>query len=286
MRNIIKIFTIILIFVWLSTGEIFGDIRYHCPQDSARVMEIVAKTRGIDNYGDRIVAAAKAMQDIPLGKAADNDSLGTIMIRLDSLNQREFIYMAIAAAKTAEQSVPMLHDFEKNLEDISRRKGKDEGFSSQFLYGADWIIDNVYRGNLKEMTEYLDGGSYKTKTLDYVSRHQEEFPAMANPDVADKVKVVEFGYRGHRIPHLKKQSIGNKNVKELLQNGDIIILNPHDTDFDIYDIGIVSFENGEPHLIHISKQTNKVSTDPYPLSRLFKIEGQFFYGYRWLRPTE
>ena len=249
-------------------------------------MEVIEKAATGETYGDRIVAAAKALQGIPRGRAADNDSLGTIMIRLDSLNQREFIYTALAAAKTAALTVPSLREFEKNLENISRRKGVDEGFASQFFYGADWIVDNVYRGNIQEMTEYLDGGSSRTKTLDYVSRHADEFPALSNPEVLDKVKVVEFGYRSHRIPHLKKQSIGNKTTKELLQNGDIIIMNPPEIDFDIYDIGIVSREKGEPYLIHISRENNEVRMDPYPLTRLFKIDGQFFYGYRWLRPVE
>lgn len=264
-----------------------AQVRYHCAQDSVRAMNLVeAAAKGGNNYGLRVVEAAKALQGIPYATAADNDLLGTINIRLDSLNQREFIYMALAAAKTAQLSVPTLHEFERNLENISRKKGKDEGFASQFLYGADWIVDNVYRGNLREMTEYLDGGSYRTKTLDYVSRHPELFPAMADSTVAQKVKVTELGYRSHRIPHLKKQSIGNKNVKELLQNGDIIILSPMDNDFDIYDIGIVSIENGEPTLLHISREKGEVVLDPFPLQRLFKIEGQFFYGYRWLRPTE
>ena len=273
----------VLCFFCLSA---FAEVRYHCAKDSLKVMEVIEKAATGETYGDRIVAAAKALQGIPRGRAADNDSLGTIMIRLDSLNQREFIYTALAAAKTAALTVPSLREFEKNLENISRRKGVDEGFSSQFFYGADWIVDNVYRGNIQEMTEYLDGGSSRTKTLDYVSRHADEFPALSNPEVLDKVKVVEFGYRSHRIPHLKKQSIGNKNVKELMQDGDIIIMNPPETDFDIYDIGIVSMENREPFLIHISRLDNEVTLDPYPLSRLFKIEGQFFYGYRWLRPIQ
>lgn len=283
MHKIIKLILLCLLF---SSFKGFATVRYHCPQDSSKVMELVKKASEGESYGDKIVAAAKALQGIPRGKAADNDSIGTIMIRLDSLSQREFIYAAIAAAKTAELTVPSLREFEKNLENISRRKGTDEGFISQFFYGSDWIVDNVYRGNLKDMTEYLDGGSSRTKTLDYVSRHPEEFPAMADSITADKIKVAEFGYRSHRIPHLKKQSIGNKNVKELLQNGDIIIMNPPETDFDIYDIGIINMDNGEPYLIHISRENNVVTLDPYPLSRLFKIEGQFFYGYRWLRPLE
>lgn len=264
-----------------------GKVRYHSPEDEGRVMHLIETSkRGGDNYGDRIVMAAKALEGVPYAEAADNDEEGTIMIRLDSLNQREFVYMSLAAAKTANLTSPTLRDFEKNLEDISRKKGRDEGFASQFLYGSDWIVDNVYRGNLKDMTEYLDGGSYRTKTLDYVSRHPEKFPAMKDSVTAEKVKIMEFGYRSHRIPHLKKQSIGNKAVKELLKNGDIIIMSPMDDDFDIYDIGIISMESGEPTLIHISKDNGTVGLDPYPITRLFKNEGQFFYGYRWLRPTE
>ena len=281
-----KISLIISAILIFTAFPMTGRVRYHCERDTAGVADIIQKAREGATYGERIVAAAKSMQGIPLGKAADNDSIGTVMVRLDSLNQREFIYLALAAAKTAGLTDANIHEFEKNLTDISRKKGNDEGFVSQFLYGSDWIVDNVYRGNLKEMTEYVEGGNYRTKTLDYVSRHPEQFPAMSDSLTAEKIRVMEFGYRSHRIPHLKKHSISSKNIKELFQNGDIIILNPPDTDFDIYDIGIVSLENGEPTLIHISKATDKVETDPYPLARLFKIEGQYFYGFRWLRPVE
>lgn len=278
---------IIPLICWvLLSPNVSAKVRYHCAADSVKALELMKKASSGEEFTSRIVAAAKALEGTPAGKAADNDSLGTIVVRLDTLNQREFINVVLAAAKTASISNPTLQDFEKNLENISRRKGIDEGFSSQFLYGADWIVDNVYRENLKEMTEYLGGGGYRTKTLDYVSRHPDEFPAMANPVTADKIRVMEFGYRSHRIPHLKKQSIGNKSVKELLKPGDIIILSSMSDDFDIYDIGFVTMENGEPTLIHISNGDKKVIVDPYPLSRLFKIENQFFYGYRWLRPLE
>lgn len=287
MNYLIKILTITLLVFLTDATTLTASTRYHCSSDSVKVMELIQKASQGKSYGDKIVEAAKALQGIPLGKAADNDSEGTLVIRLDSLNQRELVYIAIAAAKTAQLSVPTIKDFEKYLENISRRKGKDEGFHSQFLYGADWIADNVYRGNLMDMTDYIGGGSERIKTLDYVSRHPEQFPAMADSITADKVKTVEFGFRSHRIPHLKKQSIGDKKTKELIKNGDIIILCSPDTDFDIYDIGIISIENGEPTLIHIPKsKESKVQLDPYPVTRLFKNESQHFYGYRWLRPLD
>lgn len=286
MKLLIKILIVSLIISLFNIDSIKGKVRYHCPNDSAGVMQLISKARGEESYGKRIVAVAKALEETPYGKAADNDSLGTIIVRLDSLNQRELIYISLAVAKTAGFSLPSLKEFEKNLESISRKKGKDEGFVSQFLYGSDWIVDNVYRGNLQEMTEYLENGNYRTKTLDYVSRHPDEFPAMRDSLTREKVKLMEFGYRSHRIPHLKKQSIGNKNLKELLRNGDLIIMCPLEDDFDIYDIGIVSLETGEPTLIHIPKEIGVVTIDPFPIDRRFKVDGQYFYGFRWLRPRE
>lgn len=279
-------YIIILFFSFLIPFGLKGEVRYHCSSDSLKVAELLQKAQEGETYGDRIVAAAKALTGIPYGSASDNDSIGTIVIRLDSLNQREFINMALAAAKSTYAISPGLSDFEKALENISRRKGVDEGFASQFLYGSDWIIDNAYRGNIKEMTDYFEGGNFRTKTLDYVSRHKEQFPALADSIVMDKVKVVEMGYRSHRIPHQKKHNIGNKKLIELFKNGDIIMMLSPDPDFDIYDLGIVVLKDDQPHLIHISREEGKVVEDEYPLQRLFKIEGQFFYGFRWLRPTE
>lgn len=275
--------SLLMLAFTIFTGS--GAPRYHCPEDSARVISLLEKTKG-DTYGQRIVTAAKALSGIPYGKASDNDSIGSIVIRLDTLNQREFLNVALAAAKASYATNPGLRDFELALEEVSRKKGTDTGFPSQFIYGADWIVDNVYRGNVKEMTDYVPGSVFKTKTLDYVSRHKDEFPAMNDSLVRDKIRVMEMGYRSHRIPHQKKQTINNKAIKELIRDGDIIMMLAPEDDFDIYDIGIVAMKDNEPYLIHISREKGMVVEDEYPISRLFKIEGQFFYGYRWLRPTE
>ena len=286
MKHIIARFIFILIAFNFVGAFADAAVRYHCPEDSVRALDLIAAAQKGETYAQRVVSAARALTGIPAGPAADNDMAGTIVLRLDTLNQREFINMALAAAKASMHSNPGLREFEEALEEVSRKKGKDTGFDSQFLYGSDWIVDNVYRGNIKEMTDYIDGGSFRTKTLDYVSRHKDEFPALADSAVFEKIKVMEMGYRSHRIPHQKKQSINSKAIKEMVEEGDIIVMLIPDSDFDVYDIGIVAENNGQHHLIHLSKAEGKIVEDPYPLSRLFKIEGQFFYGYRWLRPQE
>lgn len=261
--------------------------RIHCDSDTVKVgamLSRIAENGG--TIGERCVFAAKQLVDIPWAPASDNDSIGTLVINMHGLDRMEFLNVVMALADASMKKLPTVREYAYSLESIARRKGVDEGFPSQLFYGADWIVDNVYRGHVKEMTEYMTGGGFKTKTLDYMSRHRDEFPALKDEKVLDKIRMMEMGYRSHRIPHLKKQSAGNKPIHEIMKNGDIIMLLSPEIDYDVYDVGFIEMKNGEPYLIHISHENGKVVADDYPLSRLFKIEGQHFYGYRWLRPSE
>ena len=288
MKTRYRIILAIVAFLSISLPfEARGFSRVHCSEDSLKVMKLieVAASAG-DNLGERVVAVAKELKEIPWSPATDNDSIGTMTVNLHGFDRMAFVNYSLAAALASRKSSPTFRDFENSLQSVSRRKGEDTGFPSQLIYGSEWVVDNIYRGNLKEMTEYLTGGGFRTKTLDYVSRHKNEYPALTDPEILEKVKFNEMGYRSHRIPHLKKQSAGNKSLADIMLDGDIIIMLSPEPDFDIYDIGIVDMKDGVPYLIHFSPQTGLVVEDPYPLARLFKLEGQHFYGYRWVRPTE
>ena len=289
-KNIGRLLRAVAVVAALMTLSVSGmayEARVHCAEDTIKVSEILKKTAAHGGtLGERCVFVAKELADTPWAPAADNDEQGTIMINMHGFDRMGFTNTVLALAKASMQNLPRVKEFERFYEELSRRKGQDDGFTSQLFYGAEWIVDNIYRGNLKEMTEYIGGGGFKTKTLDYLTRHKGEFPALADPAVYDKVRMNEMGYRSHRIPHLKKQSIGNKSIHELMLDGDIIMMLTPEIDYDVYDIGIVEMRDGEPYLIHVDHDKGVVTEDPYPLSRLFKLEGQHFYGYRWLRPAE
>lgn len=280
-------FPVILGMMMMMTNLSARAFRIHCKEDTVKVSSILSKTAEHGGtFGERCVFVASQLEGTPWSAPLDNDSIGTIIVNMHGFDRLGFINTVMALADASMKNMPTIKEFVYSLEAMSRRKGIDEGFVSQLHYGADWIVDNVYRGHVKEMTEYVGGGSFKAKTLDYVSRHKDEYPALKDSVVLEKIKMIEMGYRSHRIPHLKKQSAGNKSLHELMQNGDIIMMLSPEIDYDIYDMGFVEMKNGEPYLKHISHESGIVVTDEYPLSRLFKIEGQHFYGYRWLRPTE
>lgn len=273
--------------VFTTTPAYAYEPRLHCQEDTVMVSRILQKAADNGgNLGERCVFVARQLVDTPWAPPLDNDSVGTIFINMHGFDRLGFVNTVLALAEASRQKLPRVREFERQYESFSRRKGEDAGFASKLIYGADWIVDNVYRGNLKEMTEYLGGGGFKTKTLDYITRNRDQFPALKNEATYDKVRMMEMGYRSHRIPHMKKQSAGNKSLHELMKDGDIIMMLSPEFDFDIYDIGVVEMKDGVPHLFHISRDNGKVVEDPYPMSRLFKLEGQHFYGYRWLRLQE
>lgn len=281
------ILTLVLLTVMMAGSVKLCAVRIHCSEDSIKVMEIMTDVSDKGgSLGDRMLTTALLMQGIKTGGSSDNDSIGTVMVNLHTFDPLDFINQVFAIAKTAGMASPSFEIYKKELESISRRKGEDKGFPSKLFYGADWIVDNVFRGNLQEMTEYFTGGGFKTKTLDHLSRNREQYPALKDSASYENVKMMEMGYRSHRIPHMKKQSISNKQLHQQMNNGDIIMMLAPDADYDIYDIGVIEIIDGQPYLIHLNKELGEVSEDPYPASRLFKIGGQHFYGYRWLRPAQ
>jgi len=285
--SVMSAVAILSAIVFTTTPAYAYEPRLHCQEDTvmvSRILQRAADNGG--NLGERCVFVARQLVDTPWAPPLDNDSVGTIFINMHGFDRLGFVNTVLALAEASRQKLPRVREFERQYESFSRRKGEDAGFASKLIYGADWIVDNVYRGNLKEMTEYLGGGGFKTKTLDYITRNRDQFPALKNEATYDKVRMMEMGYRSHRIPHMKKQSAGNKSLHELMKDGDIIMMLSPEFDFDIYDIGVVEMKDGVPHLFHISHENGKVVEDPYPMSRLFKLEGQHFYGYRWLRPQE
>lgn len=264
-----------------------SPVRIHCQADSLKVVEILSRISGKDmSLGQRVVAAAKALEGTPHSQTLEIPLPSTMMVALDSLDNIDYLNSVLALAFAADVSSPGIRDYEKYLQRVSRRRGEGDSFVARLKYGAQWVVDNVYKGNVKDMTDYLTGSGFRTSTFDHYTRNRSAYPALSDSAAYEEQRMIEMGYRGHKVPFMKKQSIRNKEMNNLLQEGDIIMMLSQDTSHDVYDVGFVTFVEGEPRLIHMSPEEGKVELAPYPLARLFKLLNQHFYGYRWLRPTE
>ncbi len=258
--------------------------RFHCGEDSAKALEILAATAAQESRQSRIATAARALAGIKTSDEALLDSTGRLEINLHRLSPLDFVSAVLAFSKACDNRNPGVQEFAEAFENIACRKGSDTGFASRLKYGADWAVDNIYRGNVGELTERMPDNVFKTKSLDHFTTHRDKYPAMTDSTTYEEVRMVEMGYRSHKIPHLKKQTITKKEIAETLREGDVIMLLSPESDYDLQDIGILVERDGVLHFIHASRQTGVVTEEPDPLPRFFKTQGQHFYGYRIIRP--
>ena len=259
---------------------------YKSPEDTVRVNGIIGLLRSGNSLstGDKLVLAAEELLDAEYDDYYEADSVANLRINLETFSPLMFVNDVIALVLAAES--PGMADwntFAKNLENIACRRGENNGFPSLMYHTSDWIGDNISRGNVKELTENYSGVIPRTKSLDEMTRRRDHFAALKDSAVFENVRMTEMGFRTHRVPTLKKETIKNKDIVDDLENGDIIILVPNRDGIDCYDIGFVVKENGTPHFIHVSPSSKKVVKEKDEMSRYMSLVTKHFQGYRIIR---
>lgn len=269
------------------SGSVFSEVRVHCDADRQKASRILEQVAALPSQGERIIAAARALAGTPVGNSALHDSVGSAIISFHEFTPLDFASTVLSFAKAATVSKnPSYQDFADAFVSLSRRKGEDGGFASRLLYSADWTVDNIYRGNLTELTERLPDNVFRTRSFDHFTTHRSDYEALRDSAEWEKVRMVEMGYRSHKIPYMKKQTIGKKDVKAKVANGDVIILLAKENDRDIYDIGFIEMDpDGEMRLIHADPAKGMIVAETVNAERFFKTDGQYFMGYRLLHPS-
>lgn len=270
----------------VAIGASAAVLPYHCQQDTARLAAILNTLRqsGSTSTGDRIALAATELEGASEDQYYRKDSIATLRVNLEEFTPLMLVNSVIALARTSRQpSAADSHTFSNELENIACRRGDNKGFPSIMFHASDWIADNISRGNLIELTEDYSGAVAHTKSLDEMTRNRKNYAALADSATFEAVRMTELGFRNHRVPALKKETIKKKELAADLRNGDILILTPNKDGVDIYDIGVVKIENDIPYFVHLSPQTGTVVKEKDDLARYMGLKSKYFQGFRILR---
>ncbi|MDE5774578.1 MAG: DUF1460 domain-containing protein [Muribaculaceae bacterium] len=256
----------------------------HCERDTAEITSILLElnSKGKD-VSERRVLAAGMLTGRGYDSDVERDSTGTVKLNIHTFTPLSYINTVQALASAAGHDYPTWRDFVREYEKIALRRGEDSGYASVLRYGTDWIADNIYRGNLKELTENYDGAVSKTKSIDYMSRHRDQYAALANPEIYEKIEMIDMGYKQQRIPYLKRQYITRNDVVGGIKDGDIIMMLDNADGLDIYGIFYVMAVDNKLYLTGFNPLTGKTETLPEPADKMFKLMVKNFYGFRWLR---
>lgn len=200
-------------------------------------------------------------------KASTLEKEGTekLVINLTGLDCTTFIENVLAFARLIKKDSTNFGNFLKELTFIRYRKGVINSYTSRLNYFSDWIIDNVNKKVIKDVTENLGGVPVRFH-LDYMTSHPSQYLQLReNPLFIPVIKVQEDSINARNFYYIPKNKVSSVETK--LKNGDLVAFTTSVKGLDIGHVGIAFKDwDGRIHLLHAPQPGTKVQITQYPLS--------------------
>ena len=266
-------FYTLLLLPFCSLAISLDKVRFHNEAtDTTKISKILIEASEIrtDKPQERVDFIARQFLGTPYVAHTLEDSIEMLTINLDELDCTTFVETVIALAYTIGEYRTSWRDYVYNLERIRYRDGAKTNYASRLHYICDWVINNTHRGMFIDATPRLPKCDYAIKSIDFMSKHRDSYPALSDSATFAAIKQIEIGYRNHRFPYIKKEDIKNKEVINALRPGDLVALTTNVKGLDVSHLGIITFVDGVPHLLHASMKAGEVIIDPLPLGEYLR----------------
>ncbi len=282
--------SILLVSLFAIPAKAYDSLAFHCDQDTTIINRLLSSPELKDMtpesrvafFARNFVGAESALKS----QILEADSM-IFTINVHSFTPLSLISTCVALAKAYESSSsPNWRDFAEKYENVMFKRGQATDFVSQFLYPSDWIADNIFRGNVTDVTFNLEGlaGRKKEKSLDYISHHKDSFKAFDKPQNLDRLKMLEMGFRNHQIPYISNGDLMNSNrFKPQAKDGDIFLLLTPDFNLDSREMGILTRDGDKLLIIQLSPSKDKVTLEELPFEHYVKRNVKRIQGARIIR---
>ena len=263
------------------------EMRFHCANDTTKITQLLQRgiESGIKDANSLVAQYGEWLLGTPYVAHTLEGDTEMLTINIDELDCTTFVETLYALTRTTLTGRYSWRDFAHNLEDIRYRGGNLNGYASRLHYISDWIIENTFRGNIKECTQDFNGVHYMVKNIDFMSKNRDKYPALANDEVFMKIKGTEIGYRNHRFPYLKVDFNNQKRIKKMLKSGDIVAIVTNIKNLDVQHMGVIVLKNDVPYLLNASSVGKKVQIEEIDLAEYLR-RNKTAIGIRVIRIVE
>jgi hypothetical protein len=233
------------------------------------------KARQNDNFsfGDLIAEiGCLFLNKLYKEKTLENQDKEKLVFNLSAFDCTTFVETVIALAQCAESGIFSPTQFKRYLKSIRYRQGKIQGYSSRLHYFTGWLQDNGKMRILKDESKKL-GGRPQCKKINFMTAHQEMYPALKNKTQRAKVAITEKNL-SRRVLHV----IGADKIsaqKTTIQNGDIIAFAASQAGLDVAHVGFAIRQGKSLRLLHASQKEGKVVISKKTLVAYLKSNKQF-----------
>lgn len=233
---------IILLFI-LSFFTQFNGIKEKSNSDSELIINI-AKTQLGKEY---------------VGGTLDTGFVENCVFNYEGLDCVTFVENTLAIAKSIKNNDTTEESIIKNIENTRYRYGKLTDYISRLHYTGDWIIDNILRNNLKDITKDV-GGVKLNQNVNFMSSHPQYYKQLKDNGTFQKqIKEIESIINNYDLYYIPKDKI-NKTKSKIL-SGDIICIATNIKGLDYSHLGFAIKEGDKLKLIHASSTKMNVTIE-------------------------
>lgn len=251
-----------------TTADIFSDI-----------ISRASKQRWFDmEMSDLVARVANELINTPyvggtLDRNADEEQ---VVVDLTALDCVTFVENSLCIARCIKKQHFRYMDLLDEVSFTRYRGGALTDYTSRLHYTSEWILDNIRKNVVEDVTEKLDGEEHYFN-LNFMSQNSDKYPALKkHKEYIDKIKEIEEEVSKQKFFVIKKNNI-NKIISKI-KDGDIIAVATNMSGLDYSHLGLAF----DKKMMHASSKHKKVFIDK-KISEYVKANRQAI-GITVLRP--
>ena len=236
------------------------------PDESHRIAQQLFDTADEQNWkrlsvGEIMAKAGATFVGTPyVGGTLETGTTEHCTVNLQGLDCVTFFENMLAFARCVKKDTRGLEAMKEEVEWTRYRDGKCTGYTSRLHYTGDWIVNNVAKDVVFNITQKL-GGVVFPLHVDFMSKNPQYYKALQKePDLVAVIADQERTLSARRHWYIPVEKIAG--IESQLRSGDIIAIATSKQGLDYSHTGMISKStDGVAHFLHASLAKKQVVLD-------------------------
>ena len=270
-----KIFLFLITCTFVLQMKAQSTIPQYIPEDSIRVMNLlqsaekdVAKDSTAGQTMLRIGRAIEKMNIPYVAHTLEPNDQERLIINLRELDCTTFVESAMALTLCVRSGRTTFDDYCRILQKIRYWQGRAPQYIRRLHYFTSWIEDNTTMDLVRELqTPNPPFTAVQTVQAHYMTQHVDKYRMLTvNPQDVPMIREMEKRIEGKKYRYIPKQQLyNNRQLRNTIHDGDIIVIITNIKGLDTQHIGIAVWHADGLHLLNASSIHHRVIEEPMTL---------------------
>lgn len=191
-----------------------------------------------------------------------------LIINLRELDCTTFVESAMALTLCVRSGRTTFDDYCRILQKIRYWQGRAPQYIRRLHYFTSWIEDNTTMDLVRELqTPNPPFTAVQTVQAHYMTQHVDKYRMLTvNPQDVPMIREMEKRIEGKKYRYIPKQQLyNNRQLRNTIHDGDIIVIITNIKGLDTQHIGIAAWHADGLHLLNASSIHHHVIEEPMTL---------------------